>query len=150
MIVASQLVNLVHITVPGLREQQLGPDSQTFFKFGFVSSQLLFCRPSRWWDHAQSSFQRTKPKGVATGGIKKLGLLLLSIHHSSENENFWVKECSHCKAFVARLPSREVAAYLYTHLEHMRFQILLIAGSNHCFNFLPESNSVGLKNSCSM
>lgn len=47
MIVASQLVILVHITVPGLREQQLGPDSQTFFKFGFVSSQLLFCRPQQ-------------------------------------------------------------------------------------------------------
>lgn len=74
-----------------------------------------------------------------------MGLLLLSTHHSSKNENFWVKECGHCKAFVARLPSREVAAYLYTYLEHMHFQILLIAGFNHCFNFLPESNSVGFE-----
>lgn len=49
------------------------------------------------------------------------------------------------KAFVARLLSREAASNLYPHLEYMHFQIFLITGYNHCFNFLTEKHIVAFE-----
>lgn len=49
------------------------------------------------------------------------------------------------KAFVARLLFREAVTNLYTYLEHVHFQILLITPYNHCFDFLPRNNIVAFE-----